>query len=171
MIGGGRDEGCFLLPSFFFFPLTYIAQILQKSLHSIYLDLSAVAKALWIMARVTLLTSWGIGRNLEKSRWVLLNPSTENKIFHELRRELVGVSQQHFIGKNTSQTCHGRPPSVYCYFNFRSRYETGCLAWSLLAASWYQAHQGDQLSHSLIDLFRIQLMKGTVRGYCSWELL
>lgn len=116
-----------------------------------------------------------MGRNLEKSRWVLFNPSTENKIcgciLQEFRRELIGVSQKHFIGKKPSQTCHGRPSSVYCYLNLRSRYETGYLAWSLMSASWCQAHQGDQLSDCLIDRFHIQRMKGTVRGCCSWEQL
>lgn len=116
-----------------------------------------------------------MGRNLEKSRWVLFNPSTENKIcgciLQEFRWELIGVSQKHFIGKKPSQTCHGRPPSVYCYLNLRSRYETGSLAWSLMSASWCQAHQGDQLSDCLIDRFRIQRMKGTVRGCCYWEQL
>lgn len=73
LIGGGREEACFPLPSFF--PLTHIAQTLQSS-QSIHLVLSAVAKALWIMACVTLLTYWGIGSNLEKSRWVLFNASS-----------------------------------------------------------------------------------------------
>lgn len=58
MIGGGRDEGCFLLPSFFFLFSSYLYCPDITEVFAEYLPgfVSCAAKALWIMACVTLLT-------------------------------------------------------------------------------------------------------------------